>query len=101
MSNDHGTKSVPPGADDASIELDDFYFEPTILAGKPGQKVKLELENEGNAEHNFSLQDQGIDQDVDPGGKAEVDVTFPRSGTLLFFCKYHTSSGMNGGLQAS
>jgi plastocyanin len=98
--NNHGTKDVS-GADDADLELDDFYFEPTVLTGDPGQKITLELENEGSATHNFSLDEQKVSQDVDPGAQAEVEVTFPKSGTLLFYCKYHTSSGMNGGVQAS
>jgi len=31
----------------------------------------------------------------------EVEVTFPQSGTVEFYCKYHRQSGMVGQLQAS
>jgi plastocyanin len=96
-SNDHGTKDVS-GMSSVDLELDNFYFEPTVLKGTPGQKLTIELENEGNVEHNFSISDQSIDQDVEAGEKKEVDVTFPQSGTLSFFCKYHRSQGMAGGL---
>jgi plastocyanin len=96
--NDHGTKDVS-GMDEFSVEADDFYFEPTVLTGTAGQKIEIEVENEGNVEHNFSLTDQGIDQDVSPGQKAKVDVTFPQSGTLVFFCKFHQSQGMVGALE--
>ncbi len=99
-SNDHGTKDVS-GMSSVDVEQDDFYFEPTVLKGSPGQKITIELENEGNVEHNFSISDQGVDQDVDAGEKAEVDVTFPQSGTISFFCKYHRSQGMAGGLAVS
>jgi plastocyanin len=74
-----------------------FYFEPTLLTGTAGQTVTIELENEGDAEHNFSLPDQAVDQDVESGQKAQVEVTFPDSGTLVFFCKYHQNMGMRGG----
>jgi plastocyanin len=97
--NDHGTKDVS-GMDEASVELDDFYFEPTIIKGTPGQQIQLELENEGSALHNFTLSEQSIDQDVQPDGKETVTVTLPQSGQLEFFCKYHKGSGMVGALSA-
>src|ERR671937_1859221 len=96
--NDHGTKQV---SGTTEIELDDYYFEPTVLKGKPGAKVTLELKNEGKVEHNFSLDAQHIDQDVDAGESAKVTVTIPQSGMLSFYCKYHKSMGMAGALEAS
>jgi plastocyanin len=98
--NDHGSQDVS-GESELDLELDDFYFEPTVLTGSPGETLTLDLENEGDTEHNFSLTDQGIDQDVEAGEKAEVSVTFPDSGTLVFFCKYHQDMGMRGALTVS
>jgi plastocyanin len=98
--NDHGTMDVS-GKDEAKLELDDDYFEPTVLKGAPGQKLKLELENEGQSEHNLTSTDMSIDQDVEPGESAEVNITFPDSGTVSFFCKYHKSSGMAGAFASS
>jgi len=98
--NDHGTKDVS-GASSVEVEQDNFYFNPTILKGTAGQKVTLDLSNEGSALHNFSITDQGIDQDVQSGKKAELTVTFPQSGTLVFFCKYHQTLGMVGALEVS
>ena len=96
--NDHGTKQV---GEDAEVELDDFYFDPTVLKGKPGAQVTLELKNEGSTEHNFSIDAQNIDQDVDEGKSATVTVTIPQSGEVSFYCKYHKSMGMAGALAAS
>ena len=98
--NDHGSADVS-GKDETEVELDDFYFGPTTLTGTAGQQVKLELKNEGGVEHNFTLEDQDVDQDVEAGEDASVMVTFPDSGVLEFFCKYHRSMGMVGQLQAS
>jgi plastocyanin len=96
--NDHGTKDVS-GADEAGVEMDDeFYFEPTVLKGTPGQTLKLDLENSGNLQHNFSIEAQNISQDVAPQEKQEVTVTFPQSGIVEFFCRFHRSSGMIGEL---
>jgi plastocyanin len=97
--NDHGTKDVA-GKSSADLELYDFYFEPTVLKGTPGQTIKLELDNKGSVEHNFTITGQ-VDQNVASGKKVEVDMTFPKSGTLSFFCKFHQSQGMAGGLTVS
>jgi plastocyanin len=98
--NDHGSQDVS-GENELDLELDDFYFEPTVLTGSAGASLTLHLENEGSTEHNFSVSDQGIDQDVEDGAKADVTVTFPDSGTLVFFCKYHQDMGMRGALEVA
>jgi plastocyanin len=95
--NDHGSKNV---SGEAEVELDDFYFEPTVLRGKPGSQLTLELKNEGSTEHNLSIDSQSIDKDVEAGEDAKVSVTFPKSGQLSFYCKYHKDTGMAGALSA-
>ena len=95
--NNHGTKAAESSGK-TEVELDDFYFKPTVLEGKAGQKVKLELKNEGNVEHSFTLESQGIDKDLEPGDEGEVTVTIPKSGAISFFCKYHKNQGMAGAL---
>jgi plastocyanin len=82
------------------VEMDDYYFEPKVIKGEPGDTVTLELKNEGSAEHNFELESQGIDQDVEAGGEAEVDVTIPESGSVEFYCKFHESQGMEGKIES-
>ena len=95
--NDHGTKAVVDSGK-TEVELDDFYFKPTVLEGKPGQTVTLELKNEGETEHTFTIDSQNVDQDLGPGEEAKVDVTIPKSGVVSFYCKFHKSSGMAGAL---
>jgi plastocyanin len=98
--NDHGSKAVASKGK-TEVELDDFYFKPTVLEGKPGEKVTLELKNEGNTEHSFTIDSQGIDKDIQPGDEVEVTVTIPKSGVVSFYCKFHKSSGMAGALAAT
>jgi plastocyanin len=97
----HGTKDVSGETGKVEIEMYDDYFEPTVLKGKPGQTVTLELKNEGSNSHTLTISDKGIDQEVQPGDEAEADVTFPQSGELVFVCRFHESKGMVGALEVS
>jgi plastocyanin len=86
-----------------TIEMQDNAFSPKTITGKPGQTVKLTLNNTGQAEHNFKIDSQlkQANADVKPGAKATVSVTIPKSGTLQFYCEYHKSLGMTGTVKAS
>ena len=97
----HGTKDVSNETGKVEIELYDYYFEPTILKGKPGQKVELELKNKGSAAHTFTLAGQSVNKEIQPGDETETEVTFPQSGQLKFVCTFHQSQGMIGALQTS
>jgi plastocyanin len=94
---DHGAADLS-GQAETSLELDDFYFEPTVLIGDPGQTTSIELENEGEQTHTFTLDDGSVDEELQPESKVEVDVTWPDSGNLRFFCRFHEGSGMIGAL---
>jgi len=97
--NFHGTKDVT-GMSSLEIEADNFYFEPTVLKGSAGQKLTVTIKNDTGTEHNFSVDAQSLDKDLD-GNKAQtINVTLPASGTISFFCKYHRGQGMAGGLQS-
>jgi plastocyanin len=93
----HGTKDVKDG-DSIEMEADDFYFGPTFLKGPAGAKVTLELHNEGKAKHTFTIDDQNIDQQLDPDAKANVSVTLPSSGVVVYYCHFHQDQGMQGAL---
>lgn len=97
----HGAKDVSGATGQVEVEMDDNYFEPTILEGTPGQKVTIKLTNKGQAAHTFTTPDRIVDQEVQPGGKVEVDITFPTSGEMTFVCTFHESSSMVGGLEVS
>jgi plastocyanin len=98
--NNHGSEDVS-GKGSLNMEADDFYFDPTVLSGSAGQKLKITIDNEGSATHNFTLSQQGISQDVSPGDEITVTVTFPQSGVLSFHCRFHENLGMIGELSLS
>jgi YVTN family beta-propeller protein len=94
---DHGTKDVRK-LSRLELEADDYYFSPTFLRGKPEQKLTLIVENEASTLHNISIPALGIDKDIPPKGKVQVEVIFPASGMLDVSCKFHGPLGMNGQL---
>ena len=94
--NDEGTEEVSGAS--VEFEEDDFYFEPTVLTGEPGQKVTLEITNEGDSEHNITIEDQGIDEDTEPGASTTVEAEIPESGLIGFYCSYHEAQNMRGAL---
>ena len=91
---DHGTAAVSG----TSVEIDagDFFFDPTCLTASSPATVTVTVTNTGNALHNFTVEEQGIDQDVQIGESVTVKVELPASGSLPFLCKYHSGSGMQG-----
>ena len=98
--NDHGEEDVT-GAANVELEADDFYFEPTVLTGEALQEVTIHVTNEGDSTHNFSIDLAEIDEDLEPGEDVEVTVAFPETGTLVYFCAFHQSNGMLGGMEVT
>jgi plastocyanin len=95
---DHGTKDVRK-LSKLELEADDYYFGPTFLRGNPGQKLTLLMESEASTLHNITIPGLGIDKDIPPKGRVQLDVTFPASGVLTFYCKFHGPLGMKGMLK--
>ena len=92
--SDHGTQRATSTS--VSLEADDFFFQPTCVIVVPGADLTVTVTNQGQALHNFSVTDLGIDHDVSAGQTITVDVRFTGSAPLAFFCKYHQASGMRG-----
>jgi plastocyanin len=73
-----------------------YYFDPTFLKAKAGQKVTVELENKGTVPHNFSITALNVNKDLAVGKTQTITFTLPASGDVPFFCEYHHASGMRG-----
>jgi plastocyanin len=96
--NVKGTKDISSkSAASIDMEADDYYFAPTFVKVKPGEKVTIELENEGNASHTFTSDSLGVDQQVAAGKSKKFTVTVPTDGTAFeFHCSFHEDMGMQG-----
>jgi plastocyanin len=92
---DHGTVDVRRAAS-ATIHADDYYFEPTFVRVAAGQRLRVSILNRAGTLHNLSVPALGVDRDVPPQARADLDLVAPESGSLLFFCKFHGPLGQNG-----
>ena len=98
---DKGTKDAT-GLASVEVEADNdngqYYFKPTFLKAKPGEKITVELKNEGNTPHSFTIDSLNIGQTVDPDKSMDIVVTLPASASsdVQFYCRFHVSFGMRG-----
>ncbi len=78
----------------STITMRDDEFVPSAATIAGGD---VELVNEGESPHNFSIEGEGIDVDVDPGSTATQSIDLA-AGTYTMFCEFHRSQGMQGSL---
>ena len=94
---DHGTAQAKEGME---VELDNFYFGPTVIKATPGQAFTVALVNDGEAPHTFTIDSLGIDVTLSPEQRMNVTINAPATaGTVPFYCKFHQASNkMQGAL---
>ncbi len=99
------TSSEPPtnvaGKSSTTMSAENFFFTPATLDGTAGQKLTITLSNDGSVPHNFSIDDQSINVTLEPGQQKDIQVAFPESGSVQFYCSFHRSSGMVGLLEVA
>jgi plastocyanin len=100
VANDHGSATVTEEGQRVVVAAGDFYFQPTVFTGPPGQQMVLAVTSASDSTHNVSVAARDLDEDVPARRTVELDLTFPDSGTLVFVCKYHRERGMAGALVA-
>ena len=98
--NGGGTGGGGDGGGGGSVTLTaaNFAFQPESLTAAVGDSI--EFSNEDDAKHNFTAEDAGLDEDVDAGQSATVDLADVEPGSYDFFCEYHPDS-MKGTLEVT
>jgi plastocyanin len=88
------------GSDDgaADIELRDFSFAPSAFKADAGEELSLDVRNVGATAHTFTI-DGGVDQELAPGRAETMQVTAPRTGSVVYYCRFHRGQGMEGTIQ--
>jgi len=92
------SESDSKAGQETGVKMADFSFKPSAISGEAGKEITIELPNEGNAAHTFTVSELNVDQAVEPGETATVKVTPDKDGTFAFFCRFHRGQGMEGKL---
>ncbi|MBM3672537.1 MAG: hypothetical protein FJW86_10220 [Actinobacteria bacterium] len=88
-----GIGKVVDGA--VEIDADDFFFKKTFIKGTAGETVSVTVENTGDVEHTFTIEDQDIDENLAVGDSVTVQVEIAANGKpVTGFCRLHRGSGM-------
>ena len=72
-----------------------YVFNPADITVNVGETVTLKLTSE-NEFHSFTVDDLGIDVEVDAGETEEITFTFSEAVTYELICIPHESLGMVG-----
>jgi plastocyanin len=80
-----------------AIAAQDFQFSPSSLTVPSGEST-ITVTNEGEVEHSFTLDDDSVSEDVEPG--ESISVTVDISKDAGFHCEYHPDQ-MTGTLSVS
>lgn len=97
--NDHGTETFTENDFEVELELDNFYFEPTFIKSPGDSTAEITLHNEGDVQHNLSVEALEIDEDLGPGEEKTITVEIGTESRYDFFCKFHEGQGMRGAFQ--
>jgi plastocyanin len=86
------------GGDAVTLTAAEFAWDPADLSATAGGSI--EVVNEDEAKHNLTIEEAGIDEDVDAGGTVTVDLGDVEAGTYDFVCEYHPDT-MTGTLEVT
>jgi len=85
----NGASSSGGGGATMNLVAKDFMFEPATITATAGKPITVTIKNEGQAEHNFSIESLKVNQDIEKGDTKTVTFTPTQSGPVQFFCEYH------------
>ena len=91
---DAGTDGADGATGGSTVTMQDNTFapsDPVIVAGE------VELVNEGEAPHTFTVEGEAVDIQVDAGQTVTETIDLA-PGTYTLFCEFHRAQGMEGTL---
>ena len=95
-SNGDGEAASGDGGGATTLTAAEFAWDPSTLTASAGGSI--ELVNEDEAKHNLTIEDAGVDEDVDGGQSVTVDLGDVEAGSYEFVCEYHPDT-MTGTLE--
>jgi cytochrome c oxidase subunit II len=73
-----------------AIVASDFEFDTSKVEVEPGSTTAIDLQNEGEAEHSFTVEELDVEVEAEGGESATGNLEAPDEDvTYEFFCEYH------------
>jgi plastocyanin len=94
--DDGGSSSSGGGG--TEVKMRDFSYDPKTLTARAGQAMTLDLKNEGEQPHTFTIAGLVDSQRVEKGQSKTITFTPTQAGSLTFFCTVHGQATMSGTL---
>ena len=82
-------ETQPPETVNVEITIEDFSFDPAVIDIRLGDEIALELANDGEEKHNFTVNEFFVDKDLSSGEDADLSFTPNEPGEFTFFCRFH------------
>ena len=84
------------GAPAATVTAIDLDFEPATLELQAGEPTNVTVVNDGEALHDFTLEEADVHANVEPGDEVTTAVTVDEPGTYTAICTVagHADAGM-------
>jgi plastocyanin len=88
------------GADGVALEATEMAFDPASVEITAGEPVNLTVTNTGRAFHDLTIDELGLQIDVDRGQTATAGLEVDEPGEYVYYCSVpgHASAGMQGTL---
>ena len=93
---DEPDATAAPNDEPVAVSAIDNEFEPAEISAGVGSSI--EVTNDGEAPHNFSVAGSDIDVDIEPGESVSVDTSNLDAGAHDVECKFHAGAGMTATL---
>jgi plastocyanin len=88
---------APPTA----MSFMDNSFSPNTLTARAGQLLQINLKNDGQRPHTFTIDGVVDSGRLESGATGSVQFTPSQAGTLTYYCTVHGRDRMNGTLTVS
>ena len=93
-----GGDEAAAGGGAITLTAAEFAWDTSELTASAGDSI--EVVNEDDAKHNLTIEDAGVDEDVDPNGTTTVALEGVAAGSYDFLCEYYPDT-MTGTLEVT
>lgn len=92
--------SGTPPTKAVTLLAEDIEWSSNLIEAEPGQPIELTIRNVGALDHNFVLEELGLDILLTPGESETITIQLAESGRYEFICDIpgHEEAGMVGEL---